>query len=274
MSGRKRVVITGVGVINPCGASAETFLDAVENGRCCVSGADSETANEISCSYCGKINDFAPASFLKNKKSAKFMGRDSLLGIYAAGAALRDARVETDPDFLQNAGVYVSSGLTCGTLGDILPAVEDSIGAGGFSLEVFGRRSLYKCNPLLSFKILTNMPASFISIEFGLKGPNLIFNPYSAQGAQAVGEAFEAVRAGVHDFALAGSSESRLHYAAAGTADEIAGIFKGAPQDGFRSIPFGRGRAGIIPSEGSAFVVMESYESAVERKAHIYAEIV
>ncbi|HPG58039.1 MAG TPA: beta-ketoacyl synthase N-terminal-like domain-containing protein [Candidatus Wallbacteria bacterium] len=273
MNAHKRVVITGVGMINPCGASAGAFLAAVESGRCCVSEADAETAGEISCRYCGKIKDFDPASFLKNKKSAKFMGRDSLLGIYAAGAALRDARVEADADFLQNAGVYVSSGLTCGTLGDILPAVEDSICGGAFSLEVFGKRSLYKCNPLLSFKILTNMPASFISIEFGLKGPNLIFNPYSAQGAQAVGEAFEAVSGGVLRCALAGSSESRLHYAASGTADEIAGIYKGGTRDGFSPRPLDRERAGIIPSEGSAFIVMESFESAVERKAHIYAEV-
>lgn len=269
----RRVVITGIGMINPLGNNAFDIWNAVIDCEVGIKATPEELKKEIVSPLYGIVEYFNPVEILSNRKAAKLMGKDSLLGIKAAREALNDAGWIQFPDNSDKFGLYVSTGLTYGATEDIFPIVSDAFEDNVFSMELFGSRSLFKCNPLLSFKILTNMPACHISIELGFDGPNLVFNPWPVQGAQALGEAFLSIKRGQLDHVLVGSTESRLHFAGIQTMDDEVGIYKGGLCESAASLPFGCSRKGVVPSEGAAFLVLESYDSAKTRSTKIYGEI-
>lgn len=267
----RQVVITGIGLINPLGTGRESVWREVTCGRSGLILTPDEL-KEVCSPVCGLLSGVDLTDFLRNRKTSKLMGRDSLLAIKASGEALIDAGWGDQEKDLT--GLFVSTGLTYGSMDELFPIVADAMGPEGFSIEVFGSRSLYKCNPLMSFKILNNMPACHISIEHGISGHNLVLNSWPDQGALAVGEAFYAIKRGDMDFALAGAGESRLHFAAAQTMMHEEGIYKGEASDnGPWSMPLDKKRKGAVPSEGAAFVFMEALESATRRKVPMYAEM-
>ncbi|PKM82774.1 MAG: hypothetical protein CVU89_04540 [Firmicutes bacterium HGW-Firmicutes-14] len=271
---KQRVVITGTGMINPLGQDCNAIWSAINQGLGGIIHTPEDLKDEVSCPVCGYVEDLSPSTILKNRKTAKLMGRDSLLGIKAAREALAVAGFNNMPEDQDRFGLYVSTGLTYGSKKDIFPLVNDALENNGVSMKAFGTVSLNNCNPLLSFKILPNMPACHISIELGLTGPNMVLNPRPVQGAQAIGEAFQAIGDGLLDQALVGSLDSRLHLAGIQTMNCEGVIYDGGNQASEASRPFDKMRKGIIPSEGAAFLVLESLDSATQRNARIYAEVI
>ena len=141
----------------------------------------------------------------------KFMSDAAVLGSIAAHEAAREARLgERFP--AARVGVFAATGLAAASVDDVLPMVEASIdGTGSISWPLLGRRGLPATNPLLSFRILANMPPCIISILECAKGPSYIFTPWEGQAGAALLEAWRAVASGEVDAALAGAADTPAH---------------------------------------------------------------
>jgi 3-oxoacyl-[acyl-carrier-protein] synthase II len=163
-------------------------------------------------------------------------------------------------------GVFLGTGLTTGELDALVPIVENSVDAdGAFSYRLLGAHALAKCNPLLSFKILPNMVLSYISIEHKIQGPNMVFNPWPGSTAQAIMEAKRSIESGEIDSALTGGCDSKCNYVSFLTLDRL-GLLSHTGHTA-------SGSDGMIPGEGAACLILESFEHAEARHAHIMAEL-
>ncbi|OGF59433.1 MAG: hypothetical protein A2Y62_05950 [Candidatus Fischerbacteria bacterium RBG_13_37_8] len=265
---KKKVAITGIGMVSPLGIGARINWEKLKNGITGIGRAEFTGSDAFPHSMCGMVPEFDPTEYIANLKLLKLMNNESMLGAVAAKLALEDAGIGNTYAPEQQ-GLYFGAGLTSGELSDLLPLVEDSLDEqGNFSYYHMGTNALPNCNPLLSFKILTNMPLCYISILFNIKGPNLIFNPWSSRTAQAIGEGMRAIQEGELECAVVGGCDSKSNYAGFLIFSKLGLLSaKGI------CCPFNRRRDGIILSEGATVLVLEDFAKAHERGANIYAEL-
>jgi len=184
----------------------------------------------------------------------KYMSDAAVLGCVAAHEALQDAGVpgRFAPERI---GLYAATGLAAANVQDVSTMIDASIDPQGkFSCRLLGERGLSATNPLLSFKILANMPPCLISIIEGIKGPNFIFTPWEGQTAAAILEGWLAVRAGEVDCALVGAADAAA-YPSTFVYLRQAGILQ----------------THEFPGSGAGYVVMETRESARQAERRVYA---
>ena len=216
------------------------------------------------------LENFVPGSYIENRKLLKFMNREAQFATIAALQAVKDSKINPELIPPDRFGLFMGTGLTSGELHELIPVIENSLVNGKMDMKAFGEKALFKCSPLLSFKILTNMPVCYISILLNIKGPNMVFNPWSGQVAQSIGEAFREIQAGQLDYALAGGADSKINPISLITLSNLGIVNKHTST----SSPFGINRSGAVVSEGGAFMVLENMQSAIKRKADIYAELI
>lgn len=206
------VVITGIGMVTPLGATAGETAEAWRAGACArrrrleaLAGSPLEEA---------EIAEPAPldaAQRLGGRRMLKYMSEAGVLGCVAAREALAEAEA-TRRFVAERIGLYAATGLAAASVDDIQGTLQASIDERGeFSERLLGERGLAAANPLISFKILANMPPCLISVMEGIKGPNLIFTPWEGEAGAALLEAWLAVREGAVDGALAGAADSAAH---------------------------------------------------------------
>jgi 3-oxoacyl-(acyl-carrier-protein) synthase len=263
-----RVAITGLGVVSPLGHTVEQNWLRVARRESGITSVGFQGHGAFSHSRCGGITDFEPASLIVNKKLLKLMNREAQLAFIAAGRAIEHAAIvdRFDPERM---GIFFGTGLTTGELDALVPIVENSVDpAGNFSYRLLGAHALAKCNPLLSFKILPNMALSYISIEQKIHGPNMAFNPWPGNTVQAILEAHRSIASGEIDSAVAGGCDSKTNYVSFLTLAR-AGLLS---QTGCAQ-PFSTEASGMVPGEGAACIVLESFEHAERRDAVILAEL-
>jgi 3-oxoacyl-(acyl-carrier-protein) synthase len=186
----------------------------------------------------------------------KYMSDAAVLGCLAGREALENssAKARFSPE---RVGLYAGTGLATASMDEVRAMVEASIDEGGqFSCRLLGEHGLAATNPLLSFKILANMPPCLISIIECIKGPNLVFTPWEGQTGAALLEAWKAVASGEVDCALAGGADNAVHPAA----------FVYLHQAGL----LGREE---YPASGAAYLVFEKWETAKRDGRYIYAQI-
>jgi 3-oxoacyl-(acyl-carrier-protein) synthase len=186
----------------------------------------------------------------------KYMSDAALLGCLAGRDALENASAKAR--FSQErVGLYAGTGLATANIDEVRAMVEASIDERGrFSCRLLGKQGLAATNPLLSFKILANMPPCLISIIEGIKGPNLVFTPWEGQTGAALLEAWKAVASGEVDCALAGAADNAAHPA----------TFVYLHQAGLL-------RRDEYPASGAAYLVFEKLETARRDEKHVYAQI-
>jgi 3-oxoacyl-(acyl-carrier-protein) synthase len=252
------VVITGIGMVTPLGA---TNIDTVQSWRAGteIVRARSELlkGTVLESQEVAVIPAFEPAQRLKNRKMLKFMSDAAVLGCVAAREALEDADAcRRFP--AENIGLFAAAGIAGIDMREAMPMIRASLGEdGNFSCRDLGARGLPAANPLLSFKILANMPPCLISIIEGIKGPSLLFTPWQGMAGAALHEAWQSVAAGDIDCAVAGAADN----SAVPTA--IAYLRKS-------------GLLGVneCASAGAGYIVMERLSSALKDNRRIYAKIV
>jgi 3-oxoacyl-[acyl-carrier-protein] synthase II len=206
------VVVTGVGLVTPLGTTA------AENAAAWRAGATAPRSPEPALAGTPLERELAPrlppfdaAARLGGRRMLKYMSEAAVLGCVAAREAVTMAGLKgrVRPERI---GLYAGTGLAAATIAEARPMLEASRGADGrFSCAAFGARGLAATNPLLSFRILANMPPCLVSILEGIKGPNGIFNPREAQAAEALVEAWQAVADGEVDAALTGAADYPAH---------------------------------------------------------------
>lgn len=265
---KKRVVITGIGAVTPLGIGIEENWNNIKRGKQAITQIELPGENVFPHTFCGIVNKFNPSDFIHDRRILKLMNREAMMATAATKLAIEDARL-TGLYSPEQTGLYLGTGLTSGELEDLIPLVENSIDENGnFSFHRLGSEALPNCNPLLSFKILANMPLCYISILFRIKGSNMVFNPWSGKAAQAIGEGMRAIQQGEVDCAVVGGCDSKCHYIGFMTFSKLGLLSKKGI-----SCPFDRRRDGLVLSEGSCTLILENLEKAKSRNAKIYAEL-
>lgn len=256
---RRRVVVTGMGIICPTGNSVEEAWTNAANGVTGIGPITLFDTSHLDNHFGGEVKDFDPDAFL-GKREARRTDRVTQLGLYAAKQALEDSGLEVTPENHYEIGVVMGSGI-----GGI-----DSIFK---SIQAFLERGASAVSPLMVPMMLPDSASGKVSMMFGLRGPNFAISTACATGNNSIGEAVEIIRRGKAKAILAGSSEAGLRDITIASFNNMKAISRrnDAPEKASR--PFDVDRDGFVVAEGAAMLVVEDLEHAKARGAKIYAEI-
>jgi len=256
-----RVVVTGLGTINPCGNNTETTWDAVCEGRSGIGSITAFDASEWPVQIAGEVRDWDATAVL-DRKSVKRMDRFMQFALAASLEAVADAGLEVGEDGLgDRAGVYVGSGI--GGL--------DELVSGADSVRESGWRGL---SPFFIPRVLTNLAAGQVAMKLGARGPSLCVSTACATGNHSIGEGMHAIRRGEADIIVAGGAEASILPIGIGGFMVMKALSKRNDDPERASRPFDADRNGFVMGEGAGIVVLESLEHAQARGARIYCELV
>ncbi len=259
--GRKRVVISGLGVVSPLGDKT-AYWDALERGQSGIRKLQNIDAEHLDVRIGAEVLGFDSSAYIA-RKEARRMGRASQFAIVAAMQAVEDAGLSAD-DVAEN-GERVAT-----IIGSTLGSYE--VGEAGIGAW---RKSGYRhANPMSIVNALPNMPAHYVSKLLRALGPLITPSVACATGVQAVGEARDLIQLGKCDVAIAGAVDAVMFdYILAGfsATRALTRDFNDAPAQASR--PFDADRTGFVLGEGGAIFIVESLAHALERDAEIYAEI-
>jgi 3-oxoacyl-[acyl-carrier-protein] synthase II len=259
-SNRHRVVVTGMGALTPVGLSVDETWANLLAGRSGIQRITSIDLSECACQIGGELKEFDPRSYL-GAKQARRMARFSQLATIAAGMALDDAALSLTEDTRENTGVFMGSGV-----GGCVVETEQAVAK-------MARQNSLRVSPFHLTAMPPNMAAFHIANTFGLRGYNSTVVTACAAGAQALGEATEVVRSGRASVMLAGGSEATLGPMAFASFSVMAALSTRNDDPAAACRPFDVDRDGFVMSEGAAVFVLERLEHALQRRAHIHAEV-
>lgn len=256
---KRRVVITGLGTLNPIGNSVEEAWKNCKAGVCGIGEITAFDASEFKVKVAAEVKSFKPEDYM-DKKEARRMDRYTQLAVAAANEAVKDSGLDMEKEDADRCGVLVSSGI--GGLDTL--ANEHSRG-----LE----RGFEKVSPLFIPMCISNMAAGQIAIAHGFKGMCSCVVTACAGGTNAVGDAFHYIRDGYSEVMLCGGAEATVTpFGIGGFASMKALSLSENPNRA--SIPFDKERGGFVLGEGAGILVLEEYEHAKARGAKIYGEVV
>ena len=262
----RRVVVTGIGTINSTGHNVKDSFDAVVNGVCGIDTITLFDASDFSVQIAGEVKDFNPETVM-DKKEVKKADRFIQLGIKAALEAMIDSGYVTQEDKKVDATIANRFGIISGSgIGGLSTIEKNSI-----VCETKGSR---KISPFFIPSSLANMLSGFISIEHNLKGPSLSCVTACAASTHAICDAAKTIMIGGADRILVVGAESVVCPAGVGgfAAMKALAVRNDEPKKASR--PFDTDRNGFVMGEGAGALVIEDLETALERGAKIYAEII
>jgi 3-oxoacyl-[acyl-carrier-protein] synthase II len=260
--GRRRVVVTGVGLHTPAGSDVGTFWDTLVAGRCVAAPIEAWSTEGHPVSYACEVKDFDPQERF-GFKEARRLDRAAQLGVAAAGDAVADA---FGAEGVAGAGIDTArAGVVAGTGIGGLQTLEEQVAQ-------YGERGPTRVSPLLVPMLMANATAGHVGIEHGLTGPNLCIATACAAGANAIGEAVRLIREGSCDVVVAGGTEAAVTPVATAAFWRM-GALSTNPDPAASSRPFDVDRDGFVMGEGAAFLVLEERDAAVARGARIWGEI-
>jgi 3-oxoacyl-[acyl-carrier-protein] synthase II len=257
---RRRVVVTGVGLVTPLGTGTERNWEALVAGRSGVRGVTRFDASNLRVRIAGEVPDFEPERFIE-RKDMKKMDVFIQYAVAAAQMAMQEAGLETPFTRPERAGVIVG------------------VGMGGLeSLELaypyFATQDVRRVSPFFIPKLIPNMASGHIAMRYGARGPSYATTSACASGAHAISDAVLHIRDGRQDVMLAGGSEAPVCLLGIGGFIAMRALATGFNDDPARaSRPFDRGREGFVVAEGAGMLVLEGLDHARARGATILAEI-
>lgn len=257
---KRRVVITGLGVVAPNGIGKDAFWESLKEGKSGIIKVTRFDASTYPCQVAGEVNNFDPLDYM-DPKTAKRMDRFSQFALACAKMAIEDAGIKIGDSCLENAGVVVGS-----AMGGI-PMAEDQHG-------LFLEKGLKRVSPYLAISLFTGAASSHISIALGIKGYSNTIGGACAAGTDAVGYAFDIIRNGEISVVIAGGAEAPLAPLTFGAFCVINALSKINGNPARASRPFDAERDGFVMSEGAGIMVLEELGHALDRGSHIYAEII
>jgi 3-oxoacyl-[acyl-carrier-protein] synthase II len=283
-SRRRRVVVTGVGLISPLGNTKEALWDALAAGRSGVGRLTTVPSGTLPTSvaaearqFVGDIDDFGPLEKEQKKairKGLKVMCRECQMGVAAAQRALRDAGLTPAQFDPCRTGVNFGSDYMLTLPEEFTEGVLECLSESGqFEFARWPLQGMPKMSPLWLLKYLPNMPASHIAIYNDLRGPNNSLTLREASSNLAVAEAQQTILQGRAEIMLAGATGTRLHPMKMVHAVQQEEVASGEGDPARASRPFDRRRTGMVLGEGAGAVVLEELASAQARGATIYAEV-
>ena len=255
---KRRVVITGLGTVNPLGNNVADSWAAARAGKCGIGPITQFDTTDFKCKLAGEVKDFDPETVV-DKKEVRKMARFTLLALGAAAEAIADSGLDTEAEG-KDIGVILSSGIGG------LPTIEEQHARGE-------EKGMEKVSPYFVPMAIANMAAAQVAIRFGLKGMCTCPVTACAGGTNAVGDAFHRIRDGYEPVMVCGGAESCISPLGIGGFTSMKALSTATDPDA-ASLPFDARRGGFVMGEGSGVLVLEELEHARARGAHIYAEVV
>ncbi len=257
---KKRVVVTGVGMVTPLGTGTEKSWTRLLEGRSGIRRIRQFDASAFSCQIAGEVPDFEIDQFVEFKEQKK-MDRFIHLGIAAAVMAMEDSGLKVTKGNARRVGVVVGSGMGG------LPAIERY-------KEILIEKGPRRITPFFIPMTIINLISGQISIRYGAKGPNSSVATACASGTHSIGDAFKLIQGGYADAMIAGGTESVITPLGVGgfTAMKALSTRNDEPEKASR--PFDRDRDGFVMGEGAGILILEEIRHALNRGARIYAEII
>lgn len=261
----RRVVVTGMGIVSPVGTGVEYAWKNILNGVSGVRAIDTFDTTDMASKIAGipvrgeKPGDFNPDSVVEPREQRK-MDRAIIYGMVAADEAMRDANLidyDGDKDLF---GVSIGSGI-----GGVQTIYDTCV-----ELMKSGPRFV---SPFFVPKAIINMTAGYVSIKYGLRGPNISVATACATGSHAIAEAVNFIRSGSADVMLAGGTEAAVTELAVSGFAAMKALSTRNDDPTHASRPWDKDRDGFVLGEGAGILVLEEYEHAVARGAKIYAEV-
>jgi 3-oxoacyl-[acyl-carrier-protein] synthase II len=260
MNTNRRVVITGLGVVTPIGNDLDTFWRNLRDGVSGIGRIQAFDTSAFDCQIAGEIRDFEPKNYFKTPKDVRRTDRYTHLAMAAAKMAMEDSGLDLEKTDRKRFGAIVSSGI--GGLKTLEEQHTTLMTKGPSRVSAF-------TIPML----ISNMASGFISMEYGLQGPNLCIVTACATSNNAIGESWRIIKFGDADMFLAGGSEASIVAIGLAGFSSMKALSTRNDEPERASRPFDRDRDGFVMSEGAGIVVVEELEHAKARGAKIYCEL-
>jgi len=260
MGNPRRIVITGIGLVSPLGLGAEKNWESLKAGRSGITRISKFDTQDFSSQIAGEVSDFDPLEFFEKKESKK-MDPFIQYAVTAAEAAVEDSGIERDQLKGDRTGVYVGSGI-----GGISSIEENH--------KILLEKGPKRISPFFLICTVINEASGQISIRTKSGGPNLANATACSTGTHAIGDSYQIIARGDADLMIAGGSEAPITpLGVAGFCSMRAlSIRNDAPEKASR--PFDKERDGFVIAEGAGVLLLEELDSALARRADIYAEII
>ena len=270
---RRRVVVTGVGSVNPLGHDVATVWNGLLE---CKSGVDYTTifdASRFPTKIAAEVKDWDVSKVGEDPERWKFRGRHSHFAAGAARQAIEDSGVLDVGVDNTRFGVYLGSGEGNQDFLSFTKMMAAALTDDGLDLARFTKAGMEMLNPMSELEQEPNMPAGHIASMFDLQGPNMNCLTACAASSQAVGEATEIIRRGDADVMISGGTHSMIHPFGVTGFNLLTALSTNNDNPAAASRPFDRLRDGFVLGEGSAMIILEELEAAKRRGAKIYGEI-
>lgn len=258
ISMKRRVVISGIGVVSPVGNDADTFWKNIKNGRHGIDTIRDMDMTGQKVSLAAQVKDFHPEEFM-DKKEARRTDRYAQFAMAAARMAVADCGTDFKDVDPYRVGVIIGSGI-----GGLITCTNNH--------AKFIEKGPHGISALMIPMMIANMASGMVAMEYGFKGVNYATVSACTSGGNAVGEAMHAIRDGYADVVVAGGAEATIFPFAIAAFGNMTALNTSTDPDR-ASIPFDRERSGFVMGEGAGVLVLENLDHALARGAHIYAEL-
>ncbi len=257
---KKRVVVTGIGVISPVGIGLDKFWKSLIEGKSGIDTITTFDTDDLPSNIAGEVRDFNPENYIE-KKEIKRLDRFTQFAIAATKMALEDSKLNLLQIDRTRAGVILGSGIGGATTWEEQHSVL---------LEKGPRR----VSPFFIPMMIINMASGQVSMAFDLKGPNFTVVTACASGTNAIGEAFKVLQRGDADIIISGGTEAPITRLSMTGFSSMKALSTRNDEPSKASRPFDKDRDGFVMGEGAGIIIMETLDSALKRNARIYGEII
>ncbi len=257
---KRRVVVTGLGLVTPIGIGVEASWKSAIEGRSGICQITQFDASHMPVRIAGEVKGFDPAPYIEAKEIKK-MDRFIHFAMAAATMAVEDSGLRITDENAERVGVIIGAGMGG------LPSIEHYH-------KIYLEKGYRRISPFFIPMLIINLASGNVSIKFGAKGPNSAAVTACATGSHSIGDSFKIIQRGDADVMIAGGTESVITPLGIGGFAVMKALSTRNDEPEKASRPFDAGRDGFVMGEGSGVIILESLESALNRGAKIYAEII
>ena len=257
----RRVVVTGLGTINPLGNSVESSWQALVNSKSGIKTIDTFNTEGYPCKIAATVDNSFIDENIVSARDLRKIDRFIALGLIAADEAIKDSGFVSDENSSLSSGVMVGSGI-----GGLDTIYKNS--------SILDNQGIRKISPFFIPSALINLLSGHISIRYNLKGPNSSPVTACATGTHAIGDSFTLIKNGKADLMVCGGAEAAIcpiGIAGFSAARALCDTFNDNPSKGSR--PWDKDRSGFVMGEGAGVLILEEFEHAKKRNAKIYGEV-
>jgi len=257
---KRRVVVTGMGMVSPLGLDLMSSWKAVIEGKSGVGYITHFDASDYSVRIAAEVKGFDPSNYIELKEVKK-MDRFIHFAVAATHMAFEDSMLKITPENAERTGIVIGSGMGG------LPAIE-------YYHRILLEKGWKRVSPFFIPMVIVNLAAGQISIKYGIKGPTLAVTTACATGNHSIGEAFRMIQYGDADVIIAGGAEAVITPMAIAGFAVMRALSTRNDEPEKASRPFDSDRDGFVMGEGAGILILEELEHAIKRGAKIYAELV